>query len=168
MDKIPLNSFQILAIFFPGILLAFASGYCYYYYSIENLDVLKFFFYFKDYGVGFYFAFVCFGIFLGFVLDAIRNGLLESTFDKFQKINWDFFYKGEHETVVILYSRYYNYYVFDVNISVALILALVMQLFVFNSSESHWIEFIEGIIVLTLIRDAIVLRSDIYKTTNKK
>lgn len=169
MDKIPLNSFQILAIFFPGVLLAFASSYCYYFTSIETHDIVGFFRYFKDYGIGLYFSFLCFGIFLGLVLDAIRNGVLESLFNKLskknKKINWDYFYKGDPEKIVLLYSRYYNYYVFDINMSVALIFAFLTQLFLFHSNLIICVLAIELVIISVLIMDARALRHDIVEIT---
>ena len=101
-------------------------------------------------------------------MDSIRNGFLEVIFDRFKKIEWDYFHNGKQDQVIMLYARYYNYYVFDVNMITALFVATIFQLFFIHSNLNSYVIFGMILISFILIKDAYNLRGEIYKITKKK
>jgi hypothetical protein len=62
----------------------------------------------------------------GEFLDASRD-LLEDLWDRFRAVEWSFFSDAKQEEIEILNSSLFSYYVFDHNVSLALIVASALQ-----------------------------------------
>ncbi|HWG19130.1 MAG TPA: hypothetical protein VG225_01285 [Terracidiphilus sp.] len=66
---------------------------------------------------------------VGEILDASRD-LLENIWDRFQGVAWDFFSDAGQDEVEKLRTSFYTYYVFDCNISLALVILLLSNNFI--------------------------------------
>ena len=127
---------------------------------------------------------------IGLIMDAIRNGILEDYIiephlldykEKENKkgkysINWEFFYPNDtdEDNVKAFYDRYYTYYVFDMNMIIALIIVFGYSTFniFYNCLCEYSCQYIFSSIVIGIItyifwKDGIDLRVEMAKITNK-
>lgn len=113
---------------------------------------------------------------LGLVFDAIRN-LTETLWDKLSASDndgrwWDFFFRGDEKHLEYLMENYYSYYVFDVNLVIALVASLMIISFLWAKILSRIFGgdvlptiisvILVGVIVI-LVADARNLRRDIRR-----
>src|ERR1035438_10242295 len=151
MEKIPLTSHQVLGFFFPGVVFAFQSFYCLYYKFSENGSIETCFKHYKDDGVAVTFLILVGAIISGLFFDSIRNAFLENFFDKkFKQIKWDYFFEKDKDQVGMLYARYYNYYVYDVNVCIALFLSCTMLFSFLEFKNVIWIGVVEFLVIVVL------------------
>ena len=100
----------------------------------------------------------------GEVIDSFRGGILEDwIFDKYRKINWDFFFQADKGLIKKLEDGYFTWYVFNVNTSISLGAGWLIGSFIYFS-------YLETLILILplffLIKDAYGLRGEIVKHTN--
>ncbi len=99
-------------------------------------------------------ALVVGAIVVGEVIDAFRD-LLEHLWDHVQPIKWDFLISGDQEKVARFVDRYFTFYVFDVNTSIALILVALSPLV-----RDFWELWI---LVVILLFNAVTLRREMAR-----
>ncbi len=73
-------------------------------------------------------AFLLLAWIIGTLIDAIRNGIIESVLDKFQKIDWDFFFFGDREKARQFEEYFFAYYLLDFNFVISILLTLLFFL----------------------------------------
>ena len=116
-------------------------------------------------------AFLLLAWIIGALLDAIRNGLVETWLDRKHPINWDFFFTGEGDKILRLNEHYYAYYKLDMNFVLAILAGLLFRIvYVVGFAQSDWKTFHHvpalgfGILAIWIFyRDARCLRSEIQK-----
>jgi len=172
MDKIPLSSHQLFAFFFPGLVFVFPSIYCFYFVHVEPGTIDSFFKHYKDNEVLISFIVIVLALLSGLIIDSVRNGIIEVSLDKIiknkkKKINWDFFFEGKEEGVKPFYERYYNFYVFDLNASIAIILSWIVLFATLPFCDFKWLSYSESIAAAILVFEATSLRKEIIKITHK-
>ncbi len=91
---------------------------------------------------------------VGELLDAIRD-LFEHLWDKFQPLRWDFFSTGTRDEVEKFKESHFTYYVFDCNVSLALLLVLILE--ILNSAPA-WTCIVLTIPLVIFAINAILLR----------
>lgn len=98
------------------------------------------------------------GAFLvGELLDATRDLILEHILDKFQPLRWSFFSSEDMNKIENFKTSYFTYYVFDWNISMALLVVAVLA--IFNSAPA-WTYVVLAIPFVIFVFNAIRLRSE--------
>lgn len=98
---------------------------------------------------------------MGQFLDAVRD-ILECVWDRWSKVNWDFFMHADAAQLEKLDRWYFTYYVFNSNLVVPLLFFTVGELM-----ADHFVVFFGGLIVtVALVWDAWSLRCEIAKHTN--
>jgi len=167
MDKLPISSHQLFAFFLPGLVLAFPSVYCFYFTFVEHGTIDAFFKHYKDNEVLISFIMIVLASLFGLILDSFRNGVLEKAFDKRKAIKWDFFFEKEDLKVKLLYDRYYNFYVFNINTILAIMLSSIILIYNFHLSSVVYVLIVEFITALILGWEAYTLRKEIIKITHK-
>jgi hypothetical protein len=167
MDKIPLNSHQLFAFFFPGLVFVFPSIYCFYFTYVEPHSIDAFFKHYKDNEVLISFTIIVFALLSGLIIDSFRNGILEELFDKIKPIKWDFFFEKEDPKVKILYERYYNFYVFNINTITAIILSWAVLICSLHLCNVIYILIVELFVIMVLGWESFRLRREIVKITSK-
>jgi hypothetical protein len=101
----------------------------------------------------------------GEILDASRD-LFEHLWDRFQNVKWDFFAEAEQDEVEKLTRSYFTYYVFDCNISLALVTFLLINIFN-NLLGSRLVIVFPLIFLLIFAVNAWSLRSEIAARTQR-
>ncbi len=97
---------------------------------------------------------------LGQLLDAIRN-LVEHILDRWDKVNWDFFFEGPQEKIERLDRHYFTYYVFDANLTIACTCFMFAELLL-----RDWVWFAVPLLpTYFFARDGGSLRKEIAKHT---
>jgi hypothetical protein len=167
VDKIPLNTHQTLAFFFPGLVFAFSSFYSYYFSFVEHGTIETFFKHYKDDGIAVFFVLLGIAIVAGLIFDSIRNGILEELFDKKKKIRWDFFFDQDTKIVGMLYARYYNYYVYDINTVIALFFSAGVLITSLKFHNMICLLIVQLCVIIILCWEAFRLRGEISKITHK-
>jgi len=187
MDKFTFTNTQIIGFFIPGF--AFLMILFFGYTNWDLAICLNFLSKYNSITTGF--IILVSSIFLGLVIDAIRNGIIETVLDEILKkyyfnilqdeskkdpnkyrknegmIYWDFFNEAPKNKITKLYSKYYIYYIFDVNSITALFLSYSISVVCFGSFSFIQAFFITGIL-LVLLFDSWSLRKDVYFHTNVK
>ncbi len=98
------------------------------------------------------------GAFLvGELLDAARDLILEHILDKFQPLKWSFFSSEDMNKIENFKTSYFTYYVFDWNISMALLVVAVLA--ILNSAPA-WIYVVLAIPFVIFVFNAIRLRGE--------
>jgi hypothetical protein len=171
MDKIQLNAHQIFAFFLPGIVFTIPSTYCYYYMNIEKGSIDSFFKHYKDNSILITFILLILSVLFGLFFDSIRNGLLEPIFERLnkkRKINWDYFFEESEEKIENLYSKYYNFYVFNINLILSLISSAIVLKLCIPIDCNLFDYLIIGSVCLIFGKEAYSLKREIIKITNLK
>jgi len=125
--KFELNSHILIAHWIPGFLLVMALRPT---LAASASDLLKSLMA-KDVPGGdamITLALVVAAFIAGEILDASRD-LIEHLWDRFQKVEWAFFFEGDKDEVEKLMGSYYTYYVFDCNMSLAIVILLLSHFF---------------------------------------
>ncbi len=91
---------------------------------------------------------------VGELLDAIRN-VFEHLWDKFQPLRWDFFSTGTRDEVENFKELYFTHYVFDCNLSLALLIVLILEIL---DSAPAWTCIVLTIPFVIFAINAILLR----------
>jgi hypothetical protein len=131
---------------------------------------------------------------VGQLIDAIRNNWIEgwgwwkskSSVD----VDWDFFFRCQDQRLENLDNFYYVYYLFDVNVLIAVALSVIIVVFgmiigalannsvvmnlpstISHASLREWVASLAALVLMffalgVLYRDAIDLRQDVAKLTN--
>ncbi len=100
----------------------------------------------------------------GEFLDASRD-LLEDLWDLFQTVEWNFFSDAKQEEIEILRSSLFSYYVFDHNVSLALIFFLLWNI-PFRLPTNAWM-LVFAVPLTIFIWNGIRLRSQIASRTKR-
>ena len=100
----------------------------------------------------------------GEFLDASRD-LLEDLWDIFQTVEWDFFSDAKQEEIETLRSSLFSYYVFDHNVSLALIFFLLWNI-PFRMPMNAWM-LVFTVPLTIFIWNGIRLRSQIASRTKR-
>jgi hypothetical protein len=100
----------------------------------------------------------------GEILDASRD-LFEHLWDRFKSVSWDFFAEAEQGEVEKLRTSYFTYYVFDCNISLALVILMLSNIFVNVLSRGLLVAFF--VILLVFAGNAWTLRGEIASRTGR-
>lgn len=188
MKELSLAPTHIIGFFLPGFIFL-AMVFCSYTgWDIEAIiNVLK-----EFESIGAAFLIVVTSFITGLIIDAVRNGVLEEhALDRTQKkrylkkvktvgapegfvendgeINWDFFFDHDKDKIATLYSRYFNYYLFDINSVTSLVFAFpVMMFFMICSNSFHYAPLVlTPVVCYILLKDALDLRWELYLHTNK-
>jgi len=101
----------------------------------------------------------------GEILDASRD-LFEHLWDRFQSVKWDYFAEAENDQVEKLRSSYFTYYVFDCNVSLALVILLLSNIFINLLGSSIVVVFVL-IFLLIFAGNARSLRGEIAARTER-
>jgi hypothetical protein len=102
---------------------------------------------------------------VGEILDASRD-LLEGIWDRFQPMRWDFFGDAEKDEIEKIRTSYFTYYVFDCNISLALLVLLCSSIF-FNLLGGGLEVSLSLIILLLFVWNARQLRVEIVSRAER-
>jgi hypothetical protein len=106
-------------------------------------------------------AFAIAAFVIGQVFDSLRD-IFEN-----DNINWDFFFGGETEKLRKLEDYYFTYYIFNVNLAIALSVAMLVWILAGHFCDfSLLIWFLVILSLVILIWDACLLRKHIVKHTN--
>lgn len=100
----------------------------------------------------------------GEILDAFRD-LIEDLWDHFQRVEWDFFFEGQKDEVEKLMGSYFTYYVFDCNMSLAIVILLVSSLFAHLLGGGVILGFMAVLVIFAV--NAWRLRSQVSVLTNR-
>jgi hypothetical protein len=100
---------------------------------------------------------VVFAFLIGELLDAARDLILENILDKFQPLRWSFFSSEDTNKVENFKTSYYTYYVFDWNVSMAL---LVVAALAISYSAPTWTYVVLAISLVIFVSNAIRLRGE--------
>jgi hypothetical protein len=93
----------------------------------------------------------------GGLLDAVRDSL-EDLWDKFQPIDWKTLFTQDKDKIESFRNSYFTYYVFDCNVSAALIVVLGLS---FRVSHPWWGQLLLGVFVIIFLWNAYRLRAQI-------
>jgi hypothetical protein len=172
-----LTSIQLIGYFLPGFMLIFLFFCVQLNWNFERMITL---FISKDTSylvIGAILLPISFT--MGLIVDAIRNGLIEDSLDekRSKKINWEFFSFADNKEKKLVYERYFNYYVFDFNMAIVLIVVVLYTLIlsVYNLynygchiSLPYIISFfLMGLVTYFLFKDALNLRDELANKTEK-
>ena len=134
-------------------------------------------------------AIIIISFILGQVFDSIRDGIIEKIFEKksnrdkekgkenSQDINWDFFFDASEKKIDKLDNAYYLFYVLNIDLSICLfflMLYLPIEM-AFTTCAKNCLTIPNALIcaavytvsIILLVIDAVVLRDEIVKHTNK-
>ena len=95
---------------------------------------------------------------VGQVLDALRD-LLEHLWDRRHPINWDFFLNAVKDKVDQLKASHFNYYVFDCNMSIGLVILLAITFFS-HSGGALWLRITLCLLIVLFAANATSLRRE--------
>lgn len=110
---------QVVAHFVPGFILVCAIAL-----PLAGWRATKLF------EGGIWFAVTIAGFAAGEVIDAFRNRCLEGWFK--EKVDWDFFFRTRDQRLANLDEFYYVYYLFDLNLLIAIVAGLIVNVTCFT------------------------------------
>lgn len=107
-------------------------------------------------------------VFIGIIIDALRNTFCEKLYDKMKKYNmieaWKKFASFDKDKKDLFYDSYYSYYCFDINIVIASIISLIFYFYTFCYDRTlnivSWFSLLNILLIYVLIRDASSLRTE--------
>jgi len=159
---------QFIAHFLPGFLfylILFFSFIDWKFYNIINISC--------NYSIGIFT--IIFGVFIilciitGLIFDAIRNIFEDYLLNKIQpffaKINWEHIYSLSEEKEK-RFNKYYQYYIFDINSMIAILLSFLLSFFFIQDYNIFFI-IVAIIVFFILLIDAKSLRKEISENSNK-
>lgn len=117
-------------------------------------------------------ALIVAAFFAGELLDASRD-LLEKLWDRFQRVTWDFFATAGKDEVEKLRTSHFTYYVFDCNVSLALVIFLLSYfaahlVHIRISLGNSLVVVFSVIFLIIFVWNAWQLRSEIASLTRKE
>lgn len=107
-------------------------------------------------------------VFVGIIIDALRNTFCEKLYDKIKKYNmieaWKKFASFDKDKKDLFYDSYYSYYSFDINIVIVSIISLMFYFYTFCYDRTvniiSWFSLFNLLLICILIKDASSLRNE--------
>lgn len=160
-----LSLHHLLAFFLPGLYLLLNIGIVKYFPENNNFteftNMIN-----QNIKLPFASLLFIFSIFIGIIIDALRNTACERLYDCFRKYNmteaWKMFSLFDKDKKEMFYDSYYSYYSFDTNIIISSIVALLFYFYTCfidtTLNPFSWFTILNTLIILVLIFDASSLR----------
>jgi hypothetical protein len=111
---------------------------------------------------------------IGDFFDSLRETVVETIWDWFSEIYWNFFFEADSEKAEQLENYYYSYYELSINLAISIIIFLISEILshFFNPALmkpfSWWINLIFIFIAVIFFWDAKILRDEIKDIIDKE